>query len=286
MVPGNNDTRRQGIDFPKTLVLEDARAIAEQVPSVSRVAPDHPGEVLQVGVAAPALRAGVTPEFLPVRQFEMQRDASSAPVIWKRPQRGGDRPDLAAKMFPAQEALGRTLRSGNQAFQVIGVLAPKEAVFGQNQDENAYVPLSTMVNQLSGRDPPTASASLHQRGGPRCRQHQRRRLPDHQSAASAPPDPAGGRLRRALPEGRPHDRRHDHRRPPLMLAAIGGVSLLVGGIGIMNIMLVSVSERTAEIGLRKALGARSGDVLLQFLVESLVLASLGAPSARPWASAR
>jgi putative ABC transport system permease protein len=60
-----------------------------------------------------------------------------------------------------------------------------------------------------------------------------------------------------------------------VLGAIAAISLLVGGIGIMNIMLVSVSERTAEIGLRKALGARSGDVLMQFLVESLVLASLG-----------
>ena len=279
VVPGNNDTRRQGIDFPKTLVLEDAKAIAEQVPSVSRVAPQITlSEVLQVGgLTTSASVLGVTPEFLPVRQFEMEQGrffsasdlegARSLVVIG---------PDLAAKMFPAQEALGRTLRIRNQAFEVIGVLAPKGAVFGQNQDENAYIPLSTMVNQLSGRDPTygislnfisveardadSINAAAFQITNLLRQRH--RILRDDDFAVRSQKDAltivstiTGGLT--------------------LMLAAIGGVSLLVGGIGIMNIMLVSVSERTAEIGLRKALGARSGDVLLQFLVESLVLASLG-----------
>jgi putative ABC transport system permease protein len=279
VVPGNNDTRRQGIDFPKTLVLEDAKAIAEQVPSVSRVAPQITlSEVLQVGgLTTSASVLGVTPEFLPVRQFEMEQGrffsasdlegARSLVVIG---------PDLAAKMFPAQEALGRTLRIRNQAFEVIGVLAPKGAVFGQNQDENAYIPLSTMVNQLSGRDPTygislnfisveardadSTNAAAFQITNLLRQRH--RILRDDDFAVRSQKDAltivstiTGGLT--------------------LMLAAIGGVSLLVGGIGIMNIMLVSVSERTAEIGLRKALGARSGDVLLQFLVESLVLASLG-----------
>ena len=279
VVPGNNDTRRQGIDFPKTLVLEDARAIAEQVPTVKRVAPQiTSSEVLQVGgTTTSGSVLGVTPEFLPVRQFEMERgrffspsdleSARSVVVIG---------PDLASRMFPAQEALGRVLRIRNQAFEVIGVLAPKGAVFGQNQDENAYIPLSTMVNQLSGRDP-TYGISLNfisveardaDSIGAAAFQitnllRQRHRiLRDDDFAVRSQKDAltivstiTGGLT--------------------LMLAAIGGVSLLVGGIGIMNIMLVSVSERTAEIGLRKALGARSGDVLLQFLVESLVLASLG-----------
>jgi putative ABC transport system permease protein len=279
VVPGNNDTRRQGIDFPKTLVLEDAEAIAEQVPSVSRVAPQITlSEVLQVGgISTSASVLGVTPEFLPVRQFEMQqgrffsssdlKSARSVAVIG---------PDLAAKMFPGQEALGRTLRVRNQAFEVIGVLAPKGAVFGQNQDENAYIPLSTMVNRLSGRsrrfgvslnfisvearDADSVDAAAFQITNLLRQRHRILREDDfavrsQKDALTIVSTITGGLT--------------------LLLAAIGGVSLLVGGIGIMNIMLVSVSERTAEIGLRKALGARSGDVLLQFLVESLVLASLG-----------
>ncbi len=279
VVPGNNDTRRQGIDFPKTLVLEDAKAIAEQVPSVNRVAPQITlSEVVQVGgLSGSASVLGVTPEFLPVRQFEMEQgrffstsdldSASNVVVIG---------PDLAAKMFPAQEALGRILRIRNQAFEVIGVLAPKGAVFGQNQDENAYIPLNTMVNQLSGRDPTygislnfisveardaeSINAAAFQITNLLRQRHRILREDDfavrsQKDALTIVSTITGGLT--------------------LMLGAIGGVSLLVGGIGIMNIMLVSVSERTAEIGLRKALGARSGDVLLQFLVESLVLASLG-----------
>ena len=279
VVPGNNDTRRQGIDFPKTLVLEDALAIAEQVPTVRRVAPQITlSEVVQAGgQSSSASVNGVTPEFLAVRQFDVRQgrffsrsdleSVSSVTVIG---------PDLASKMFPGREAVGRTLRIRNQAFAVIGVLEPKGAVFGQNQDENAFVPLTTMVSKLSGRDP-TYGVSLNFISV-------EARDADSTGAAAFQITNLLRQRHRILREDDFAVRSQKdaltivgtiHGGLTLMLAAIGGVSLLVGGIGIMNIMLVSVSERTAEIGLRKALGARSDDVLLQFLVESLVLASLG-----------
>ena len=279
VVPGNNDTRRQGIDFPKTLVLEDAEAIGEQVPSVKRVAPQITlSEVVQAGgISSTASVSGVTPEFLPVRQFEMAQgrffsasDLSGARNVTVLG------PDLGAKMFPGKEPVGRQLRIRNQLFEVVGVLEPKGAVFGQNQDENAYVPLSTMVSKLSGRnrtfgvslnfisvearDEQSTSAASFQITNLLRQRHRILREDDFAVRSQKDALTIVGTITGGL---------------TLMLAAIGGVSLLVGGIGIMNIMLVSVSERTEEIGLRKALGARSGDVLLQFLVESLVLASLG-----------
>ncbi|MEY3735196.1 MAG: hypothetical protein RLZZ624_254 [Cyanobacteriota bacterium] len=279
VVPGNNDTRRQGIDFPKTLVLEDAEAIAEQVPSIRRVAPQITlSEVVQAGsLSATASVSGVTPDFIPVRRFELAQGrffsssdlqaARNVVVIG---------PDLRTRLLPGGSAIGRSLRIRDQAFEVIGVMAPKGAVFGANQDENAYVPLTTMVSKLSGRDPTygislnfisveardenSTSAAAFQITNLLRQRHRILREDDFAVRSQKDALAIVGTITGGL---------------TLMLAAIGAISLLVGGIGIMNIMLVSVSERTQEIGLRKALGARSSDVLRQFLIESLVLSSLG-----------
>ena len=279
VVPGNNDSRRQGIDFPKTLVLEDAEAIAEQVPSVKRVVPQITlSAVLQSGSRSSSSSvSGITPDFISVRRF----DVAQGRFIDRRDLDGARNvvvigPDLREKLFPAGSAIGRSLRIRDQSFEVIGVMASKGAVFGQNQDEAAYIPLSTMVSKLSGRDPTygvslnfisveakdeaSTGAAKFQITNLLRQRHNILREDDFAVRSQKDALSIVGTITGGL---------------TLMLAAIGAISLLVGGIGIMNIMLVSVSERTSEIGLRKAIGARSSDVLSQFLVEALVLSSLG-----------
>ena len=279
VVPGNNDTRRRGIAFPRTLVLEDAKAIYEQVPTVKRVAPQiTSSEVIQFNSNSSSTSvAGVTNDFLAVRSFDIAKgrfiniqdtkSARNVVVIG---------PDLETKLFPNKLSIGKNLRIKDNTFEVIGVMAPKGAVFGSNQDENAYIPLTTMVSRITGKDP-TYGVSLsfisieaNDEKSTKAAKFQvtnllRQRhniIRDDDFAVRSQKDALQivGSITGGL---------------TLMLAAIGGVSLIVGGIGIMNIMLVSVSERTQEIGLRKAIGARQTDILSQFLIEALILSSLG-----------
>ena len=253
VVPGNNDSRRQGIDFPKTLVLEDAEAIAEQVPSVKRVVPQITlSAVLQSGSRSSSSSvSGITPDFITVRRV----DVAQGRFIDRRDLDGARNvvvigPDLRTKLLPAGSAIGRSLRIRDQSFEVIGVMASKGAVFGQNQDEAAYIPLTTMVSKLSGRDPTygvslnfisveakdeaSTGAAKFQITNLLRQRHNILREDDFAVRSQKDALSIVGTITGGL---------------TLMLAAIGAISLLVGGIGI--------------------------DVLSQFLVEALVLSSLG-----------
>jgi putative ABC transport system permease protein len=175
---------------------------------------------------------------------------------------------------PESEAVGQVIRIQQQPFTVVGVLAPKgQSNTGQDRDDVAFAPYTTVMKKLRGvtfLNQIVVSAA-----------------DSSQVSATADRIAALVRLRHKIQPGDPDDfmvrtieemasvRKEATQTMTALLASIAGVSLLVGGIGIMNIMLVSVTERTREIGLRMAIGARGRDVLLQFLVEAVVLSLVG-----------
>ena len=174
---------------------------------------------------------------------------------------------------PDVDPTGQIIRVKNQPFKVLGVLTPKGSTgFGQDQDDAVYAPYTTVQKKLQGiqhinnvqisaSTPETAPVSAGIAETLRAR---------HKLMGSDPDD-----FMVRTQEEMASVRTETTRTMTTLLAAIAGVSLLVGGIGIMNIMLVSVTERTREIGLRMAIGARGRDVLMQFLVEAIVLSLFG-----------
>jgi putative ABC transport system permease protein len=279
IVPGSREARNTTIDFPKTLVLDDARAIAEQVPTVAEVAPEINGRSLVSfrNRNMTSLITGTTPEFTTVRNFKVEDGRFINAVDVARNRRvtviGAE---VVNQLFPEKNPLGQQLRIKNLSFEVIGVLESKGSFFGNNQDEMLIIPLSVMADQLSGSKSPygveLSWISLTARSASEIRaakfqienllrlRHKIVAEDDFRVETAKQMIEIFGTITQGL---------------TLLLALIAGISLIVGGIGVMNIMLVSVSERTGEIGLRKAIGAKEQDILLQFLIESTLVSVAG-----------
>lgn len=279
IVPGSQQTRSTTFNLPKTLVLEDAKAIATQVPSVKGVAPQVGSRLLVTYRNRNANTAinGITPEFLSVRRFDVAKGRFVSNLDLERNNQVAILgPEIAKRLFENVDPIGQTLRIKNISFQVIGVMAAKGTTLGDNQDEAAYIPLTTMANRLVGRTSPyglevsSISVSAKNQDSMRAAQFQIENLlrlrhkitNDDDFTVRSQKDilQIVGTITGAL---------------TLLLSAIAGISLLVGGIGVMNIMLVSVTERTQEIGLRKAIGAQERDILFQFLIEAVILSAAG-----------
>jgi putative ABC transport system permease protein len=266
-----------GAKGTKTLVLADARAIQQQVPLVFNVSPHVDTNVHLVYQNQNWFTAvrGVPPEYLAVRRWVVERgsvfsqdDVDHAANVCLLGQ------TVVTNLFGREDPIGKTMRVQNLPCRIIGVLMAKgQSPSGQDQDDTLMMPFTTVQRKIKGID----------------------WLDDIMcSAASAPAIAPAEKQIAALLRERHHLRadedddfnlRHpaeiakagaeSQRIMTILLASIASVSLIVGGIGIMNIMLVSVTERTREIGLRLAVGARGADVRMQFLGEATVLSLLG-----------
>ena len=280
IIPDNRNVRRATLGQPRTLVLSDAEAIATQVPSVKAVAPQIRKKELitYTNKNINAQLVGTTPEFPLVRNFNM---AAGGKFFTDNDLTRSNRvvvlgPELAKRLFEQQNPIGKKVRIKSVSFQVIGVMQPKGSLMESNQDEAAFIPLTTMVNRLVGQTSPygievsVIAFSAKDKDSVRAAQFQVSNLL---------------RLRHKITDTDDfiiHSQKKFLQTSNLVataltitLAAIAGISLLVAGISIMNIMLMSVKARTSEIGLRKAVGACQRDILIQFLIEAVILSVAG-----------
>jgi putative ABC transport system permease protein len=261
----------------QTLTMDDAEALARDARNIAAIVPEQSGrQQVRLGARNLSLSViGTLPDHARVNGYEIEHgrmftaadDASRRRVAVL----GGEVPELL--QVPAASLVGATVVVKNMPFEVVGVYRRKGAVGFGNPDDDVYIPLATSRYRITGSgEIQTISAQV--------------------AAGSALPAAMVEiervlRREHGLSPGRDNDFTLLDRRQFLatqqqtteilgfLLAGIAGVSLVVGGIGIMNIMLVTVTERTREIGIRKAIGATRGNILRQFLVESVILCLAG-----------
>ena len=260
-----------------TLTVDDLDAIKREVPSVSMVTPtvNARGQLVAGNMNWNTSIQGVSEEYPEVRKWTVQtgafftdadvRTAGRVLVVGQT---------IADNLFAGTDPVGQTIRVQNLPFRVVGVMARKgQDPQGRDQDDIAFTPYTTVQKKILGSPrlqiayvsavSPDATYTAQQQIGELLRQR-------HKLGPNEPDDFTVRNMSDIAQAAN-----ETNSTMTMLLACIAGVSLLVGGIGIMNIMLVSVTERTREIGIRMAIGARSSAVRSQFLIESVVLSLTG-----------
>jgi putative ABC transport system permease protein len=268
---------RLGGGATKTLVYDDMKAILQEVPAVAQAAPGAStrGQVVADNQNWYTSVTGTEPQYFDIRNWNFAQGAS---FTQDDVTRAANVVVLGAtvqqNLFGNNNPVGQTVRIGTLPFQVVGVLVAKgQSGLGQDQDDGVYVPVTTLQKKITGQDwlqyimasatsQPASYAAQGQIASLLRDRHRIRPGQDDDFTVRNLADVA--QLADASSQVM-----------TLLLASIACVSLIVGGIGIMNIMLVSVTERTREIGIRIAIGATESDVLRQFLSESVVLSLAG-----------
>ncbi len=275
------ETQRSGVRDQKTPLLTegDAAALAREANGVTAAAGFLTGfsQVEWSDSNTTVQVIGTTRDFFKVRAWKVESGSlwtAGAEKIGEKVVLVGS--TVKEELFHGEDPVGHTVRIGRYPFTVIGVLASKgQTPFGRDQDNVVCMPAATMRARLQPTRPGQVSRILLSAASPGLSARVKREAT------------AILRQRHHIEEGAESDFRirsqEDFRKAQqaimgvlsMLLLGIAGVSLVVGGIGVMNIMLVSVAERTREIGIRMAIGAREADIMLQFLVEAVVLAVAG-----------
>jgi putative ABC transport system permease protein len=284
VIPGSvtSSGMRMGTGAAVTLTESDARDLAAQCPSVAVVAPVVRGgsQLVYENANWGSITMGVTPGYLTIRDLSIakgapftQHDVDAATKVVVLGQ------TVVDNLFGDIDPIGKSIRVKKVPFTVVGVLARKgQSPMGQDQDDIVLIPLSSAKRKVLGIKSANADAvdSIMLQA-----------TTDQKMQAAQDEAEALLRQRHHLQPAQDDDfsirnmqeifaaQESSSKVMSLMLAAVASVSLIVGGIGIMNIMLVSVRERTREIGLRQAVGAKTRDILTQFLVEAATLSVAG-----------
>jgi putative ABC transport system permease protein len=262
----------------KTLVYDDMLAILRECPAVKEAAPGSQASAQVVfGNDNWATRVnGSEPQYFDIRSWPFQEGSSftqsdvdmaaNVAVIGET---------VRKNLFGATDPIGETVRINNLPFKVVGVLAPKgtSAAMGDDQDDIILVPITTLQKKITGQDwlRWIMVSAVSRQASYTAQQQITSLLRDRHRIRSGQDDDFMVRNLADMADLADQQARLF----TVLLASIASISLIVGGIGIMNIMLVSVTERTREIGIRMAIGATEGDVQQQFLIEAVVLSLLG-----------